>query len=359
MSSNSTFPILTPDTPLAFLDRTTGLQFEASCYLYIATLSAYIWELLTSVPEEVKIVRNSRFGLPIFAYFLSRVGTLVFIVTSTIFQVAPVGNCQYLQVALGWCFAVAVPATASLFFFRIAAVFHANKPVVIFFMLAWLATLGSSIIVPFSLEGKHIAATARCINASVKPFAAAGTVANACTDTLVFLALSWRLTYNTPAHGLVGRSKSMVSGSGLPKFSRALLQNGQLYYLSTVGVNILTMIMLLDPAMPPVFHAMFAIPNVALENAMACRVFRALRLGFITDNESGEIPTSVFWTSFIVTPAPVPKNPLGEGNNHSLGTMPRRSSRVGPLNIEIAKTVNTMDDGGPEERGEYSKRAMV
>ncbi|KAJ6512335.1 hypothetical protein DFH09DRAFT_1288326 [Mycena vulgaris] len=73
MSSKSTFPIVTPDTPLAFLDRRTGLLFVASSYLYIATLSAYIWELFSSVPEEVKIIRDTRLSLPIFAYFLSRV----------------------------------------------------------------------------------------------------------------------------------------------------------------------------------------------------------------------------------------------------------------------------------------------
>lgn len=41
--------------------------------------------------------------------------------------------------------------------------------------------------------------------------------------------------------------------------------------------------MVLSPSVPPVFHAMFSVPNIALESAMACRVFRAVKLGFIKD----------------------------------------------------------------------------
>ncbi|KAJ7657758.1 hypothetical protein DFH06DRAFT_1327818 [Mycena polygramma] len=213
---SSAFPILTPDTPLAFLDRTTGLQFEASFYLYIGTLSAYSWELLSSIPEEFRIVRDSGLGLPLAAYFFSRIATLAFIVTSTVFQVTSVGNCQALQVALGWCLAAAIPSTASLFFFRIAAIFNGNKPIVGFFFLAWLATLGSLILVPFAIHGDHIGSTSRRINTSVKPFAGAGIVANACTDTLVFFALSWRLAVNAHSSGLSGRSH-LHSRQGAPE----------------------------------------------------------------------------------------------------------------------------------------------
>jgi hypothetical protein len=50
-----------------------------------------------------------------------------------------------------------------------------------------------------------------------------------------------------------------------------------------MGSNVVQLILILTP-IPPVFHAMFCIPNLALENAMACRVFRAVRLGKIDDS---------------------------------------------------------------------------
>jgi len=48
-------------------------------------------------------------------------------------------------------------------------------------------------------------------------------------------------------------------------------------------MNILAMTMVLVPSAPPVYRAMFTIPNNALQNVMACRVFRKLRLGVIGD----------------------------------------------------------------------------
>jgi hypothetical protein len=39
--------------------------------------------------------------------------------------------------------------------------------------------------------------------------------------------------------------------------------------------------MLLAPGIPGVFHSMLSVPNLCLENAMACRVYRAVKLGFI------------------------------------------------------------------------------
>lgn len=188
---------------------------------------------------------------------LNRMTTFAFIATAMLFQgayssrfemvfslelirlspVAPIGNCQNLQTAMGWCFAAAVPLTSALFLFRIAAVFSGNKPVVIFFVLTWLATVGCSILTPFAIGGDHIAWTTRCINTTLKPIVLAGTVANACNDTLVFLALSWRLSFNSTAPGFAGRSRSVVRGTGLPKLSRTLLQSGQLYYLQVPPFN--------------------------------------------------------------------------------------------------------------------------
>jgi len=44
--------------------------------------------------------------------------------------------------------------------------------------------------------------------------------------------------------------------------------------------------MILIPNLPTIYHSMFSVPNLALENAMACRVYRAVILGFIKDPES-------------------------------------------------------------------------
>lgn len=92
----------------------------------------------------------------------------------------------------------------------------------------------------------------------------------------------------------------------------------------TVGSNILTLVMILTPSVPPVYHAMFTVPNVALMNAMACLVFRNIRFGII-DAELPTIRTSEFIGDCTLPPAfrqrPIGAT-IGETNtlNDGLGT---------------------------------------
>jgi hypothetical protein len=58
----------------------------------------------------------------------------------------------------------------------------------------------------------------------------------------------------------------------------------------TVTFNILQMTMILTPSVPPILRAMFSIPNIAITNAMACRVYRNIRFGRMQDKPT--IPSS-------------------------------------------------------------------
>lgn len=51
----------------------------------------------------------------------------------------------------------------------------------------------------------------------------------------------------------------------------------------TVSMNIVSMVVILTPSVPPIIRAMFTVPNVALQNVMACRVYRLLKLGLVSD----------------------------------------------------------------------------
>ena len=61
-------------------------------------------------------------------------------------------------------------------------------------------------------------------------------------------------------------------------------------YRVTVGLNIVAMVLILVPSVPPVLRAMFSIPNVALQNAMACRVFRQIKLGLLREQPATMAP---------------------------------------------------------------------
>ena len=67
---------------------------------------------------------------------------------------------------------------------------------------------------------------------------------------------------------------------------RLLLNHLNIFDSVTVAMNIVTMVLILAPPVGIVFHAAFVIPNVAVQNAMACRVYRQLKLGIIQENAS-------------------------------------------------------------------------
>lgn len=61
-------------------------------------------------------------------------------------------------------------------------------------------------------------------------------------------------------------------------------------------MNISTVTLKLIPSVPPIYRAMFAAPNFALENSMACRVYRNLKFGFSRRDCSSNL-TVMKWSS--------------------------------------------------------------
>lgn len=123
-------------------------------------------------------------------------------------------------------------------------------------------------------------------------------------DTLVFFAISYRIVSSAMVSSTwSARVKSFFMGDGLLNLSKALLQGGQVYYLSvflifdilvdecrpnmcisaTIGVAITATALILSPGIPGVLKPILGSVYIALSSTMACRVYRALLLGVLTD----------------------------------------------------------------------------
>ncbi|KAF7335940.1 hypothetical protein MSAN_02307400 [Mycena sanguinolenta] len=63
-----------PYTPMAFLPPALAGQFEASRYLYAATLgvSAYVWDIGLNLGNDYALLFKHRIRFPTVVYFLSR-----------------------------------------------------------------------------------------------------------------------------------------------------------------------------------------------------------------------------------------------------------------------------------------------
>ena len=65
---------------------------------------------------------------------------------------------------------------------------------------------------------------------------------------------------------------------------------------ATVGVNLASVAILLGSVGQPAFQSIITMVNIALQNAMACRVFRLLKLGHAqnTSDVPGDPTTVIF-----------------------------------------------------------------
>jgi hypothetical protein len=149
--------------------------------------------------------------------------------------VVPISNCFYTKKAVSVLFSFAVPSTSLLFFFRARAVFSMNPFAVPFFGVLWLGVLGGCLTTIPGISGINIGPTPYCITGVIKTYTVAATITPLINDGIMFFAISWRLCHNTLARRTVENSvRTMVFGDHLPVFSRSMLQDGQIYFLSVL-----------------------------------------------------------------------------------------------------------------------------
>jgi len=339
MASNSTIPpeaILNPYTPLAFLPPDVADQYQVMCYVYVATMAAYTWDWLMSMPEEYTVFRKVGFSPPNIAYFISRFGTLGSCISTAIFRIAPIGNCAVLQWVEGIFFEIGVPATSFLFFFRVMAIYNRSRIVTILFGFICLGIVGLSILIMLGIRGIRIPYTRRCTEGLAHTYTTAPIILTAVYDTLIFLAITCRLlSFSMVGATWRAKVKSFFTGAGLHQLSKALLQSGQAYYFVTIGVAILAVALILSPSIPRELHPILGTAYFALGSAMACRVFRAVLLGVIKEPQ---LSTSQMLSLF----------PSGKANwrDHDVDadTMGPTSGRSSRLEIGVAIETDIRSD---------------
>jgi len=331
--NSSVPPILNPYTPLAYLPPSLANQLQILCYLFVATLSAFVYDWLMAMPDEYRMIRKGEpLSIPIIAYFLSRLGTLGYCTTATVYRVAAVADCQALLYVTTGFVILAEASTALLFLIRLKAIYSDSKFIPGFFGFMWVANLGVSILIPLRLHGEHIGPTKRCIDTGLHPLASVPISLDTAYIILIFLAISYRLvSYTIDGDTWKARMKCFVSGDGLPRLSKGLLQSGQLYFFTTVGFTITQCILVFAPNVPPLYQTMLSVPGIALENVVACFIFRSIRLDFIKDPRT----TSVFMTTRPLSRLHFASENETRSQNDTLG-----DSRNLQVNVEMTKTTD-------------------
>ena len=108
-----------------------------------------------------------------------------------------------------------------------------NPFAIAFFGLLWLSVLGGCLTTITGISGANIGPSRYCTTVGIKPYAAAGTITPLVNDSIVFFAISFRLSGNSWARRTLKNGvRVIVFGDYLPAFSKSMLQDGQVYFLS-------------------------------------------------------------------------------------------------------------------------------
>ncbi|KJA14649.1 hypothetical protein HYPSUDRAFT_150082 [Hypholoma sublateritium FD-334 SS-4] len=284
--SDAPQPILNPTTPLAYLTPEQAYQTSVAIYVLAGSLGVLLWDVLDNVTADFKIIFKSRFTLSTAAFIGSRIGSLGYVIASNIFETAPMGNCVHFETITDAFYPVALGCSALLFFFRLRAIYNRDRIVVGCFFILWCGLLACTIFIPAGILGGTIGPTKYCVDEDVPISAYAAIIAPLVHDTLVFIAISWRLLQNAGIDGNFKENLQVVMyGKYLPAFSKSLLLDGQRYYLITLASNMVTVIMVFDTSVPIPLRSMCATPNIVITSIMACRVYRRTRAGFFRESE--------------------------------------------------------------------------
>lgn len=144
----------------------------------------------------------------------------------------PLKSCAGVGHAVGILDGITTPATALLFYSRVSAVYLHEKRAVLFFGLCWLALWANFLYDASNTVWSigRVPGTDMCSLVRIR--GGFSYISIAIYDTLVYLAISWRLSALSKAGDhWKARMTALVTGKGLYRFSRSLLRSGQLYYL--------------------------------------------------------------------------------------------------------------------------------
>ncbi|THH27549.1 hypothetical protein EUX98_g6639 [Antrodiella citrinella] len=280
----SSMVIVNPAVPESYLPPALANGYKAQSHVFFLVFGAWFWDFVNAIPEEYTTVWRRRQNVVTMFYISSRLATFCAIVTAILVQITPTTHCNILKYFMCLSMAVASAGGSFLFVVRLFAVYDRSRVIAAITGILWTSTLGTSIAVPFSLIFGHIGPTDFCIAERVGWFGSLVVPFSITTvfDTLVFVLITWRMgmvSQDLAAEtSYVSRLLSLLRGDGLPRFSKAVLQHGQKYFLATVVLNILVVVMLTTPTVPNVLHSIFIIPTIAMQNALSCRIYRETML---------------------------------------------------------------------------------
>ncbi|KAF9047786.1 hypothetical protein BJ165DRAFT_1468156 [Panaeolus papilionaceus] len=148
-------------------------------------------------------------------------------------------------------------------------------------------------------------------------------------DALLFFAVVFRVFQCSTAgtNDMKTTVETFVFGRYLSTLSKALLQNGQAYFMSTFAIGLTTLVLYYIDSLPQAYRLVLGLPGVVVINIMACKIYRNTRLGIF------ELPSNP-QTAHLTGPLRFSPPTRSQGESHGMHDVeasfpdPRRSSLI-------------------------------
>jgi len=272
---NASCLILNGDTPLSYVDPGVGRQMGILAYLTVGTLAVFIWELLNVLWYDICVLRSTfEEVLNPTLYVISRATVLGYLIVGSAFQTTPMGYCRQTHTLLTSLYLIAMSSTSFLVLCRVRFLSRNDKFITSTFGLLLLFVLGGLATRIIGIRAESIGPTKYCtFSEPITLYASAFLIAPLLYTSTAFIFSAARFASRRKIDFAAPNGFLYFIFADCASVVRAgLLKDGQGYYLSSIVLQLTSLIFFLSSSTAP-GKLVLVDCSLVIMNIMVCRVY--------------------------------------------------------------------------------------
>ncbi|KAF4609587.1 hypothetical protein D9613_012278 [Agrocybe pediades] len=191
---------------------------------------------------------------------------------------SPIADCGKFEVAMNGVLMAYVITITFTFYLRIYAIYRDKLFVKVVYGLLWLSVVGVSGTFAKTFSATHLGPTRYCLESVNDKYLQPLAIILLTNDTLIYIGITYRLytLFLDIESSTQQKLKLVVFGTSLPIFSKAVLQDSQLYFLIIVCTK--AFLVYTTRNLSPPMNVMYVICHLVLVNTLSGRIFRTIKM---------------------------------------------------------------------------------